>query len=162
MYVRSGPSAASAAALEAEEAKQQISQFLDGGGTNIANMERMLRETEKVVAQFVTYPSVTQIPLGDLAKNPFRQKAVKDPGNPQAESEAAKQRRIEAEKAAVTRAVGELRLQSIIAGTRKACMINNAMYTVGQKVDDFVIEKIETDVVTVKCGPYRAELRMQK
>ena len=162
MYVRSGPAVATAAAVEADAAKQQISSFLDGGGTNIKNMERMLRETEKVVQQFITYPSVTQIPLGDLATNPFRHKAPKDAANPQAESEAAMKRRLEAERAAVARAVGELRLQSIIAGTRKACMINNTLYTVGQKVEEFTIEKIETDVVTVRCGQYRAELRMQK
>jgi len=162
MYVRSGPAAATAAAVEADAAKQQISTFLDGGGTNIKNMERMLRETEKVVQQFVTYPSVTQIPLGELASNPFRHKAVKEPGNPQAESEAAKARREEAERQAVIRAVGELRLQSIIAGTRKACMINNTLYTVGQKVEEFTIESIASDAVIVVRGKYRFELKMQK
>jgi hypothetical protein len=162
MYVRSGPSQATAAAIEAEEAKQQISSFLDGGGTNIAAMERMLRETEKVVQQFVTYPSVTQIPLADLNTNPFRHKAEKTAANPQAESESAKARREEAERQAVIRAVGELRLQSIIAGTRKACMINNTLYTVGQKVEEFVIESITSDAVVVIHGKYRFELKMQK
>jgi len=162
MYVRSGPAQATAAALEAEQAKQQISSFLDGGGDNIKNMERMLRETEKVVEQFITYPSVTQIPLEDLSTNPFRQKAPAAPGNPQAETEAAQKRRIEAERQAVTRAVGELRLQSIIAGTRKACMINNTLYTEGQVVESFTIEKINTDAVIVRSGVYRFELRMQK
>ena len=162
MYVRSGPAQATAAALEAEQAKQQISSFLDGGGANIKNMERMLRETEKVVEQFITYPSVTQIPLADLSTNPFRAKAPAAPGNPQAETEAAQKRRLEAERQAVTRAVGDLRLQSIIAGTRKACMINNTLYTEGQAVESFTIEKISTDAVIVRSGIYRFELRMQK
>jgi hypothetical protein len=162
MYARSGPATATAAAIEAEAAKKQISSFLDGGGTNIQNMERMLRETEKVVQQFVTYPSVTQIPLGDLQTNPFRHKAPKDPSNPAAESEANAKRRLEAERQAVIRAVGELRLQSIIAGTRAACMINNTLYTEGQKVESFIIEKIDPDAVVVRSGNYRFELRMQK
>lgn len=162
MYVRSGPSEATAAAIEAQAAKEQISSFLDGGGTNIKNMERMLRDTEKVVEQFVTYPSVTQIPIENLSTNPFRHKAPKDPTNPQAESEANMKRRLEAERQAIARAVADLRLQSIIAGTRRACMMNNALYTEGQIVEGFTIEKINTDSVIVRQGNYRFELRMQK
>ena len=41
-------------------------------------------------------------------------------------------------------------------------MINNTMYTEGQQVDSFVVEKINPGTVVVKSSVYRFELRMQK
>src|SRR3954468_11396337 len=70
MYLRTGPATAQASA-EVAAAEQTIQQFLTDG-ERIKSMERMLRSTEKVVEQFKSYPSVTQIPLEDLKANPFK------------------------------------------------------------------------------------------
>ena len=58
-------------------------------------MEQMLRNTEKVVQQFPTYPSVTQVPLDELKTNPFRQTSRREgretrPTGPEEKREATK------------------------------------------------------------------------
>jgi hypothetical protein len=41
-------------------------------------------------------------------------------------------------------------------------MINNALYTEGQTVEGFLVEKIAPNTVIVRNGQYRFELRMQR
>lgn len=162
MYFRGGPRSAAAATNEqSEQNSAAISRFLEAGGENIKLMERMLRGTEKVVQQFRNYPSTTQIPLADLKANPFRYAPPKG-ANPEADEALARKHRAE-ERAAVLKAVQELQLQSIMHGeNRRACMINNTLYSEGQQVESFTIEKITPDSVIVKNGSYRFELKMQR
>jgi len=160
MYKRQGPASASASTPEAAKAAETVNTFLSSGPNNIKAMQMMLKDTEKFVKQFLEYPSVKQTPLAALATNPFRFAAKA--ANPDADAEAAKKKR-EDEKTAALKASESLMLQSIItSGSRKACMINNALYTEGQQVDQFVVEKIEPHRVIVKTGTYRFELKMQK
>jgi hypothetical protein len=162
MYQRVGPGKAVAAPPpESVQAKKTINSFLDGGGNNIKNMESMLRNTEKVVQQFLTYPSMTQVPLSDLRTNPFRLRPAKPENTPT--SDAAERRKREEERVAMLKAVQGLQLQSIMySETRKACMINDTMYREGQNVGDFTVEKVTQNTVVVKNGVYRFELRMQR
>ncbi|CAN5620094.1 hypothetical protein BH09PLA1_BH09PLA1_26340 [soil metagenome] len=162
MYQRVGPGKAAAAPNpESVQAKKTINAFLDGGGSNIRSMETMLRSTERVVQQFLTYPSMTQVPLSDLRTNPFRLRAPR-PANA-ALDDAAERRKREEERVAMLKSVQSLRLQSIMySETRKACMINDAMFREGQTVDAFTIEKVTANSVIVKGGVYRFELRMQR
>ncbi len=161
MYFRGGPRTAAAAGNQSEQNSATISRFLEAGGENIKLMERMLRGTEKVVQQFRNYPSTTQVPLAGLKANPFRYEPLKG-ADPAADEELAKKHRSE-ERAAVLKAVQELQLQSIMHGTnRRACMINNTLYSEGQQVESFTIEKITPDSVIVKNGSYRFELKMQR
>ena len=53
MYVRSGPSEATAAAVEAQAAKIRFPRSSTAAGQHAA-MERMLANTQKVVQQFLT------------------------------------------------------------------------------------------------------------
>jgi len=160
MYKRQGPASASASTPEAAKATQTVNQFLSSGPDNIKAMQMMLKDTEKFVKQFLEYPSVKQTPLSMLATNPFR--FAPKQANADADAEAAKKKR-EDEKQAALKASENLVLQSIIvSGSRKACMINNAMYMEGQQVDQFTVEKIEPHRVIVKSGAYRFGLTMQK
>ncbi len=165
-YSRTGPATAAAAGVAEgteDPASQTVSKFLDGGTANVQMMEKMLRDTEKVVQQFLNYPSMKQIPLGELQTNPFRFRAPQVEGQAPNESEAQAKKKREEERLAIIKAVGLLNLQSVIhSGARKACMVNNTMYTEGQQLDEFVIEQINPDNVVVKHGVYRFELRMQK
>jgi hypothetical protein len=163
MYQRTGPKSAAASSKETVAAKQTINNFLSGGSENIKLMETMLRNTQKVVQQFINYPTLTQIPLSDLRTNPFRASEEKSGGDDGAQSEAAEKRKREEERLAALKAVQGLQLQSIMfADARRACMVNGAMYTEGQAVEGFTIEKINPASVVVKNGPYRFELRMQR
>jgi hypothetical protein len=162
-YSNRAPSAASAAAAEADAASQTVSKFLDGGTANVQMMEKMLRDTEKVVQQFLNYPSMKQVPLGELQTNPFRFRAPKAEGEKTNEDEILAKKKREEERQLVLKAVADLNLQSVIhSGARKSCMINNTLYTEGEQVNDFVVEKINPGTVVVKNGVYRFELRMQK
>ncbi|MEA2709432.1 MAG: hypothetical protein QOF78_2033 [Phycisphaerales bacterium] len=164
MYARQGPATAAAAASpEAQKAEQTINTFLTSGPDGIKMMQSMLKDTEKVVKQFLEYPSVTQIPLANLHTNPFKAAGGKDSGTAAPVTEDVAQRRREEEKQAALKASDNLKLQSIIySGSRKACMINNSMYQEGQQIEQFVIEKIEQSRVIVKTGAYRFELKAKR
>lgn len=163
MYVRSGAQSANAATDP--KAQQVIKQFMSDRDRSFAQMQKMLRDTDAVVKQFLTYPSVTQVPLAELRTNPFRVSAPADEGQPTANrrDEEREKKRREEERVTVLKAVQALQLQSVIhSDARKACMINNTMYQEGQQVESFTIEKIAPNKIVVRNGSYRFELRMQR
>jgi hypothetical protein len=168
MYKRSSPSAAEAGDAKAT---QVIKQFMSEKEKNFSLMQKMLTETKSVVDQFMNYPNLKQIPLSDLQANPFAVPKPKDDGELSPAAREKKEReereRLEAEKSAVAKAANDLRLMSVVtSGVRKACMINNAMYTQGQIVQSgdlsFMIEEIAPNRVVVKCGNFKFQLSMQK
>src|SRR5206468_7825511 len=77
MYNRKGPDAAAASQVEVPAANQTVSEFLQSGPDGIKMMREMLHSTEKIVKEFLEYPTMTQIPLADLKTNPFRVTAAK-------------------------------------------------------------------------------------
>lgn len=165
MYKKAGPKPAAAAVTkETAEAKKTINSFLSGGDSSIKTMEALIRNTERVVQQFLSYPSMTQVPLSDLRTNPFRLHAEeRRTDNTASLSEAAEKKKREEERMAILKAVQGLQLQSIMySESRKACMINRAIYLEGQTIDNFTVEKISPTTVVVKNGPYRFELSMQR
>jgi hypothetical protein len=157
---RNGPNAAAAASdVHTVVEQQTIDTFLMQRENGVANMQSMLGNTQKLVQQFLTYPTTAQIPLSDLRTNPFRYHAATMTSP---DDDAAKKKR-EEERLAVIKAVENLQLQSVIhSDTRRACMINNTMYTEGQQIDSFTVEKISPSAVVVKSGGFRFELKMQK
>jgi hypothetical protein len=162
MYQRQGPSTAIAATPEAQQAEKTINTFLTSGPDGIKMMQTMLKDTEKVVKQFLEYPSLTQVPLSSLQTNPFKSGAEK-PADKVDDSEEALARKREEERLAATKASEALKLQSIIySGSRKACMINNTLYKEGEQTEQFTIEKIEPGRVIVKTGAYRFELKSKR
>jgi hypothetical protein len=162
MYQRQGPSTAIAATPEAQQAEKTINTFLTSGPDGIKMMQTMLKDTEKVVKQFLEYPSLTQVPLSSLQTNPFKSGAEK-PADKVDDSEEALARKREEERLAATKASEALKLQSIIySGSRKACMINNTLYKEGEQIEQFTIEKIEPGRVIVKTGAYRFELKSKR
>jgi hypothetical protein len=159
MYAKTGPQTANAADPKAQ---QVITQFMSNRDKNLGNMRQMLQDTEARVKQFLNYSSIKQIPLSALSGNPFRMTIAKAPETPHLDEEAAKKKREEERQAART-AANALLLQSIMSsGARKSCMINNTLYTEGEKVDSFVIEKINSDGVIVRCGIFRFNVPMQR
>jgi hypothetical protein len=163
MYRQTGPKTASAeVAKQSSDAKKTINGFLSGGDSSIKTMEALIKNTEKVVQQFLQYPSVRQVPLSDLRTNPFRLHED-DPNKKQNTSDADDKRKREEERVAIYKAVQGLQLQSVMySDTRTACMINNTLYRDGQAVEGFTIEKITPASVVVRNGSYRFELKMQK
>lgn len=168
MYRKTGPAAASAAlSKESVEANKTINSFLSGGDANIKSMLSLLKNTEKRVQQFLTYPNTKQIPLSELRTNPFRQfvepAKVATSDNSVALTEAAERKRREEERAAILKAVQGLQVQSIMfSPDRSVCMINSNLYREGQSVDNFTVEKISPTSIVVKNGTYRFELRIQR
>ena len=161
MFLRTGPKAADAAAVqETAQASQTISTFLNDGNANIKLMESMLKNTKKVVEQFLNYPNMTQVPLSDLKTNPFRFSA---PKVGESETDAVNRKRRDEERLTMLKAVQGLQLQSVMHGeVRKACMINNTLVQEGQVIEGFTVEKINPQGIVVKNGVFRFELKMQK
>jgi hypothetical protein len=169
MYVRSGP--AEAVAAGDPNAEKTIGQFLDGSQKNVEQMRKMLQDTEKVVQQFRTQANETQVPLAQLAVNPFMKEKPK-PSEDNAAAEKEAQRLATVTK--VTEAAGDLRLQTIIHRDPKkaTCMINNTLYRKGQKITVgdskivFTVDEIRPDGVTVSSPvqdqPVKFELKMKQ
>jgi hypothetical protein len=163
MYLRTGPQTATAAVDP--KAQQVIKQYMADPQKSLAGTKKMLKDTEAIVQQLKN-AAPKLVPLADLAGNPFRVTPV-EPGNTSlanlaVDAEREKKRR-EEERAAVSQAVGNLQLQSVMSGgARSSCMINNALYTEGQQVEQFTIEKVSPNSVIVRHGNYRFELRMQR
>src|SRR5215207_3514990 len=105
MYTRQGPATAAAAATpEAQKAEKTINTFLTSGPDGIKSMHSMLKDTEKVVKQFLEYPSVTQVPLSSLNTNPFQSGAgAANAADPDADAKELERKR-ELEKQAITKA----------------------------------------------------------
>ncbi len=160
MYVRGGPGKADASTTaQTRAAEATIHGFLNSNDANQATLERSLRNTEKIVQQFLNYPSARQVPLKQLAGNPFREVS----GEPADTDSAATKRLREEKQADLLREAQALRLQSIIhSDSARACLIDNTLYREGQVVGGFIIERINSDGVIVKSGMYRFELRMQR
>src|SRR5688572_21069770 len=121
MYKRTTPTKADAADTKST---QVIKQFMSDKEKNFSLMQKMLKDTESVVNQFMTYPSLKQIPLTDLNGNPFKMAGGKqeEDTDAKAKAKAAKEEaeRLAAEKSTFDRAAAGLRLQSIVtSGARK-------------------------------------------
>jgi hypothetical protein len=116
----------------------------------------MLRNTEKIVQQFNNDQSSKQVPLGSLQTNPFRVSTGEGEEDPVAKRKLAEQRQ------AVLKDYQALQLQSIMHGKVSTCMINNTLYKEGQQVNGFTIDKIDKDVVSVRQGAWKFDLKMQK
>jgi hypothetical protein len=162
MYLRTGPQSATAATDP--KAQQVITRYMTDREKNLAGMKKMLRDTETVVKQFLKYPSVQQVPLADLTGNPFRIAVSGEKTTASLNLDAERERKKrEEERLAVLHAVNNLQLQSVMSGgARSSCMINNALYTEGQQVEEFTVEKVSPNSVIVRHGTYRFELKMQR
>lgn len=161
MRMKAGPSAAAAATPQAATAKVTINQFLTDGGKSIRAMHDLLKNTEKLVQQFQQFPGQNQVKVEDLKTNPFlfgmpKKEVVEDTGPDP----------VQVEKEQILAAVKKLQIQTVLCGVTNTCMINNKMYTEGQEIDSFSIEKITPGGVTLKVyAPaakkvYRFELKM--
>ena len=162
LYKRGGPNSADAATVAKTEAAQQtITQFLSGGEMSVKHIEELVANTEKVVQQFKSYPSMAQVPIAELRANPFRHESLRGGEGGFEDSDAAKRR--EEQRLGMLKAAQGLQLQSLLhSGTRKTCMINNTLYQEGQQVEGFTIEKINPGSVIVRNGSYRFLLNMQR
>jgi hypothetical protein len=158
MRLKGGPATAAASA-ESATAKTTINQFLNDKGQNLRAMEEMLRNTEKFVQQWMKPPKVSDPRLEELKSNPFRFYKPKA-----ADTSAADLAKMDAkDKDRVARAAGQLKLQFVISsGTSRSCMIGNKMYTEGQEIDGFTVDKITPTAVIVKQGKWRFELKINK
>jgi len=142
------------------KATTTITTFLNGGAQNLRQMMVMLHETEKVVKQFDSYPSATQIPLSDLHSNPFQSAVLAGDSAPVALSDDAQQREEEQQREAAQTILSGLKLESVVCGSHSMCMINGKTYGEGQGNSDFTIEAITPDGVWVQVGSVRQELKM--
>jgi hypothetical protein len=153
-FFRGSPPAAQAAIPA--DGGTDIKQFLDSGNINL--MKQTLKDTEKVVQQFRTYPGQTQVPLSSLHSNPFRELPPKGEQSARNYGDDDEGR----DHSKIVTAVADLHLQSIVRGGKyHACMINNTLYQEGQQVGMFTVQQVGAATVVLECGKYRFELKMQ-
>jgi hypothetical protein len=160
MYVKSGPSEAVAAGSSKDD--EVVKGFLSGSEQNVKKMREMLDNTEKVVNQFKTQATETQVPLAKLANPaPFQREKPKPDEDVEARD---KERQLAALKTKIADAVSELRLQTIIhKDPRKASvMINGRLLRKGETIkvaDGKVVFTIDD---TAGNEPQKFELKMKQ
>ena len=159
MYTRSAPDN-KAPTAEAASAKATIGSFLNKDAGDVTKMKNMLKDTEKVVQQFISSPGKKQVPVEDLQTNPFRVAAAES--TEAVDDGSGSRRQQEEQRAATLKAAQAMSLQFIMSGKKKSCMINNAVYREGQNVDGFKVETISADTVIIRKDDARFELRMKK
>ncbi|HWE92863.1 MAG TPA: hypothetical protein VG269_02710 [Tepidisphaeraceae bacterium] len=162
LYLRHGPQSAAAATPESIQANSAITEFLTGDTGSVSLMKQTLKDTEKVVLEFRSHTGKPQVPVEDLKTNPFRESVPVAKPATDDQNEAMSKRRYEEERQAALRTAQTLQLQSVLLGSRRACMINNTLYQEGQEVEGFTIEKVSPSTVLVHKGMFRFELRMTK
>jgi hypothetical protein len=145
----------------AQQAASTISTFLNGGAQNLRQMMLMLHDTEKVVKQFDNYPSTTQIPLDSLHTNPFRTAGANVDNATHLTVDTTKLEEQEQQDAAQLAAKG-LILQSVIVGPHSTCMIGGKMYREGQVTDQFTVQKITSDGVTLLIDSVPCQIKMSR
>lgn len=160
MHMRHGPAPAAAASVApSAQTNQTISQFLSGGASDIRNIKTSLETTQKEVRNFENYPSVQQVPLGNLKTNPFAYRSDDH-------SDEEIQRKKAAEEAAMQKAAADLKLQSVMyssrSNARSACMINNSLCSLGAQIEGFSVIKINPNSVVLAQGSFQVELKLEK
>ena len=159
MRMQAGPTIATANP-SAKTAETTIKGFLTDGGKSMRDIEVMLRSTQRVVDQFTQFPNVTLMPLDPEQVDPFD---FPRPPKPKVNEQEELRKKQEEQRKAILASAEKLSLQSIVHGSNvRACMINNVLYSEGQAVNDFTIEKISSDNVVVRCGDLRFMLRMKQ
>ena len=124
-------------------------------------MKQTLKETEKIVKQFRSYPGKTQIPVESLHSNPFRELAPKTDDTGAVVNNHDAEKAEELHKQAIA-AVADLHLQSIVRGSKvRACMVNNTLYKEGQQIGILKVEQVTANSVIVSSGQYRFEVKMK-
>lgn len=165
MYLKAGPKAALATTAESKAASATISQFLSEGKKDIANMQTMLADTEKVVQKFLQYPSHTQVPGSELQTNPFLfEKATpNEPNEERQDSAAALMKKRDEARAAARTEASKLKLTSVLVGTSEnIAFISGKQIRLGDDVEGFKVESIASDSVVIARDGFRFKLTMSR
>jgi hypothetical protein len=161
LSVHGGPSAASAAQQQAEmRVDSAIVQL------NTMTSSAVRSRAKDLIASFHYDASQRQVPVGQLNRNPFEFRlGAPSPGpQTQASSPAAATDSGDARAAAgALRAVGGLRLQSVLTGGAGAtAMISSNLLTVGQQIEGWTVERIESRQVVLRWRDQVHVLRMEE
>lgn len=151
MHLRTGPATAEAST----EASKAINTFLGDGKKNLATMNQVLSDTDKLVEDFQNFPAAAQVPLEDLQRNPFS-----DGANHAKPTEPTESFDRQAKLDAAMKRVTGLKLQSVMySDTTRSCMIDNRFRAEGDEFDGFVVERINPASVVVKVDGFRFEVK---
>ena len=125
----------------------------------IKNVDRALGSADTMINDFKFAPARVQVPLTGLNVNPFKSTGAN--ASPiDLQDDPAMQDLRERERESAVQAVQSLKLQSITHGTNKrVCMINSVRYQEGQEAGGFVVEEIASNMVVLRKGAYRFELK---
>jgi len=110
--------------------------------------KNLFKDTTEMVQAFYEYPAKQQVAVDELQKNPFCHAAEKKEETGKVDEKALQREKERLLREAQTK-LGQLKLQSILKGTKGAtCLINGEIYKAGQPVGEiFTIKAIEDNKV---------------
>jgi hypothetical protein len=142
------PSVARGQAGQRVAAQEAISTYLQTGELSSRQLARTFEKTDRLVRRLSADAGASQVPLAEVYRDPFSGDATADSKPP------------EQDRVAMLEALEKLQLQSVCAGDRPSCMIDNRQYHEGEEVACFAIERIGREAVVIRNGGYRFELKI--
>lgn len=128
------------------------------GPQTVIAFERSLAETRRIVESMQTPGETNNTQLVEI-NNPFTYVRQRPPVSLMNASETAPLR---ADHAGLRAELAKLNLQSILCGRTNYCLINNELFTEGQTIGKFVIDRITSDAVHVRSNDFTFELKMNR
>ena len=158
-FFKHGPQSASASLPGTAGGASPVDESFGAELAGIKNVDRALGSADTMINDFKFAPARVQVPLTGLNVNPFKSTGAN--ASPiDLQDDPATQDLREQERQSAVQAVQSLKLQSITHGTNKRiCMINSVRYQEGQEAGGFVVEEIASNMVVVRKGAYRFELK---
>ena len=158
-----GPTPAEAKDPNLDAARTSIQQFLAGGSGSVQEMKDLLADSEQITDKFSTYSENRQVPLDALKTNPFYMETGESPAPaPRIDLSRQQQEARLRELERLSAAASKYQVQSIFFGRNPTAMIDGKICQVGNRLGDFTIKAIKSDVVVISGGGQEFELRLKQ
>jgi ABC-type glycerol-3-phosphate transport system substrate-binding protein len=155
------------------DSQASVEKFLTTGQADLRGMRETLDKTAKLVNEFGQEIDAVQVPVDQLAANPFDQGltlvtvADESPDGavvPVIHQAADTSKAVrEQQRQALLEQAKKLKLQSILYGSAKShCLIDGKLYAVGQTVEGFTIRSIERDRITLHTQGHEFVLQLRQ
>jgi len=165
----SGPKKAAAVSVSAPGGRadgatnvESVLEHLDAGPQNEAEQDLSVDRVEEIVNTFDTYVQTRQVLLEGLRVNPFAVVRSEAQQDAQEQAQADEEVEAEARRRRMLDAARALKVGSIlIVGDERKAIVGGKLCQVGDTIEGFRVEAIDTDCVRLSVEGETVELRLR-
>ena len=139
-----------------------VLEHLDARPQNEAEQDLSVDRVEEIVNTFDTYVQTRQVPLEGLRVNPFAVVRIEAQRDAQEQAQADEEAEAEARRRRVVDAARALKVGSIlIVGDERKAIVGGRLCQVGDTLEGFRVEAIDTDCVRLSVEGETVKLRLR-